>query len=133
MNNDGKSDIVDGANLHKNNGAAYVYISDFSSSVENSDLQYPEKFQLSQNNPDPFSASTNITYSISIQSLVGLKAYDLMGKEIISLKNEIEITGSKSVKWNGKDRFGKSVDPGIYFYVFQVNNSSKSKKMILLE
>jgi len=132
VNNDGKSDILVGANLHNENGAAYVYISDLSSSVENSDLHYPEKFQLSQNNPNPFSTSTSITYSLATQSSVSLKIFDLMGKEIITLKNEIEIPGSKSVDWDGKNRFGKSVDPGIYFYILQVGNNSQSKKMVLM-
>ena len=132
INNDGKSDIVVGANLHKNNGAAYVYISDLSSSVEKSVLQYPVDFQLSQNNPNPFNSSTSISYCLYSQSKVSLKLFDLMGKEIISLKNEIELPGTKVIDWNGKDRFGKSVDPGIYFYVLQVNNISQSKKMVLL-
>lgn len=133
INNDGKSDIVVGACLHNNNGAAYVYISDLSSSIYNSDKLYPEDFLLSQNNPNPFSTSTCITYSLASQSKVNLKIFNLMGKEIIILKNQTEIPGSKTVDWDGKDSFGNPVDPGIYFYILMVGDKSQSRKMMLIK
>ena len=128
INNDGKSDIVVGAYMYPENGAAYLYLSDLNSSVENPSLQVTETFHLSQNNPNPFNSSTNIKYTLNKSSKVTLKVYNSFGQEIKTLVDEFETSGLKSVVWDGQN-----ARPGIYYYRLQVGNLTQSKKMVLMK
>jgi hypothetical protein len=49
---------------------------------------------LQQNNPNPFSQSTTINYSVEESDLVILKIYDIMGREISTLVNEFTQAGN---------------------------------------
>ena len=67
---------------------------------------YTDKFMLQNNHPNPFNPSTRITYSIPINSLVSLKIYSLLGKEILTLVNEVKNQGEYSVQWDAKNSLG---------------------------
>ncbi len=98
--------------------------------------EIPKKFLLEQNYPNPFNPSTIIKYSIPSntvplsrvnESNVTLKVFDILGKEVAILVNELQTPGSYQVKWNAED-----LSSGIYFYQIKVNGWSDIKKMILL-
>jgi formylglycine-generating enzyme len=85
-------------------------------------------FQLNQNYPNPFNPSTNISYSIPKQEIVSLVIYNVHGREIQMLVNEIQNSGMYSINFDA--RFLSS---GIYFYTLQVGNEFvETKKMILI-
>ena len=42
--------------------------------------------------------------------------YDIVGQEIRTLVNDQQNAGFNSIVWNGKDRFGRTVGTGVYFY-----------------
>ncbi len=94
-----------------------------------------DHFELMQNYPNPFNSSTIIKYSIpkteqlnnSSNSLVTLKVYDLLGKEIITLVNNVKPPGFYKVQFNAS-----FLTSGIYFYVLNNKGFSFAKKMILL-
>ncbi|MEZ4689003.1 MAG: hypothetical protein R3A12_02025 [Ignavibacteria bacterium] len=50
----------------------------------------PDKYELSQNYPNPFNPVTNLEFGISELGLVSLKVYDVMGREVVTLVNEIK-------------------------------------------
>ena len=85
-------------------------------------------FQLYQNYPNPFNPSTTIKYSINEKGYVKLSVYDLLGREISDLVNEVKTPGEYSIRFNG-DRFSS----GVYFYKLTVNNNSLVKKLLLLK
>ncbi|NJD23482.1 MAG: hypothetical protein FIA82_12585, partial [Melioribacter sp.] len=62
-------------------------------SVKN-DGEIPSQFYLSQNYPNPFNPSTVISYRLSVISKVSLKVYDLLGREVETLVNEVQLPGS---------------------------------------
>ena len=62
-------------------------------SVKN-DGEIPSQFYLSQNYPNPFNPSTVISYRLSVISKVSLKVYDLLGREVATLVNEVQLPGS---------------------------------------
>ncbi len=105
----------------------------------------PNKFQLSQNYPNPFPANggtgnqtTIIKYSIpaslvetqNIASLpiVTLKVYDILGQKISTLVNKVQTPGNYSVHFNASN-----LPAGIYFYRLQAGNFTATKKMIVLK
>ena len=89
---------------------------------------------LAQNYPNPLgTGSTNIRYSIPNDSEpVSLVVYDVNGRRIRVLVDDVQTAGEHFVKWDGKNEHGKRVAPGIYFYRLKVGGASLAKKMILL-
>ncbi len=71
----------------------------------------PGNCELFQNYPNPFNPVTIIKYNISEQSRVELKIYNILGKEIRSLVNEVQQAGSYSIEFNGS-----GLGSGVYFY-----------------
>tara|TARA_B100000886_G_scaffold338992_2_gene303190 strand:+ start:747 stop:1142 length:396 start_codon:yes stop_codon:yes gene_type:complete len=94
---------------------------------------YTDKFMLHNNFPNPFNPSTSIAYSIPINSSVSLKIYSLLGKEIVTLVNEVKTRGEYSVQWDAKNDLGNKVTSGIYLYKLAGRGFSQTKKMILLK
>ena len=93
----------------------------------------PGSFELFDNYPNPFNPSTTIQYSIPTQSIVKLKVFDMLGKEIMTLVNEEQIAGTYQVQWNGRDGMGSVVPSGVYFYRLEGSGIVKAKKLVLLK
>jgi Secretion system C-terminal sorting domain len=86
------------------------------------------EYELSQNYPNPFNPTTIINYKIPQSNLVSIKIYDLLGREIETLINEIQLPGNYSVTFNGKN-----LPSGVYFYKFSAGNFVMNKKMLLIK
>lgn len=97
-------------------------------SVKEIQAEIPNGFVLNQNYPNPFNPSTTIRYAIPRQGFVSLKIYDLLGKEIATLVNEMQSAGWKEVQWNAS-RFAS----GMYLVKMQANNFIETKKILLLK
>ena len=120
-------------NATRHNGdVSYSYTIDTSGSVVsiNQISSTPEKFSLNQNYPNPFNPETRIKYSIENGTNVQLKVYDLLGREISTLVNEYQNSGTYNVLFNA-DRLGLS--SGIYYYRVTTDRFSKTMKMIYLK
>jgi predicted GH43/DUF377 family glycosyl hydrolase len=92
----------------------------------------PKKFDLHQNYPNPFNPATTIRYTLPKSEFITLKVYDILGREVITLVNEKQTTGEKSLVWDGRDRSGKELSSGIYIYQIQAGDYIKSRKMVLI-
>jgi hypothetical protein len=88
----------------------------------------PEVFSLAQNYPNPFIPSTRISFSIPQQSLVTLKVFDVLGKEVMKLVNEMKSPGSYEVEFNASN-----LASGAYFYKIQAGQFSDIKRMMLIK
>jgi hypothetical protein len=86
-----------------------------------------KNFSLSQNYPNPFNPFTSITYSIPSESHVRLIVYDLLGKEIETLVDEVKSPGTYLEKFNDTN-----LNSGVYFYKLHCDNQVITKKMMLL-
>ena len=109
-----------------------VYIYDNLTSIDSKILQTPKEFSLYQNYPNPFNPETVIAYELKGTAFVILKLYDLMGKEVITLVDEKQTEGRYEVVWNGRNKYGKEVSSGIYFYRLKTDAFSQTRKMILI-
>jgi hypothetical protein len=94
----------------------------------------PRGFSLSQNWPNPFNANTAIGYQLSaVRPLhTTLKVYNILGEEVRTLVNQRQRSGFYRVVWDGKDKGGRGVSSGIYFYQLRVGRFSRTRKMLLL-
>ncbi len=92
-------------------------------------------FQLFQNYPNPFNPVTTISFSIPDQSEVSLKVYDILGKEVSALVNEVKKPGTYNIRFNAS-----KLASGVYIYRLERSSvgghpgiSAISKKLILLK
>ncbi len=90
--------------------------------------QLPQTYELSQNYPNPFNPYTTIEFSIPKSGFTSLRVYDLLGREVAILQNDVLERGSYRVKFEGS-----SLPTGTYFYVLTSGSTRISKKMILLK
>jgi len=88
----------------------------------------PNTYSLSQNYPNPFNPVTQIKYDLPKQGFVTLKIYDVIGREVTKLVNEVKTPGSYIVDFDGTN-----LSSGVYFYKLEVNNFSDIKKMLMIK
>jgi streptogramin lyase len=77
----------------------------------------PTDFILHQNFPNPFNPKTIINYELRIRNFVLLKVYDIAGREVATLVNEIMPAGKHAVEFNATD-----LPSGVYFYTLRVTS-----------
>ena len=88
----------------------------------------PQKFALYQNYPNPFNPTTKISFDIPKSGLVTIKIYNVLGKEISTLVNEVKNAGSYIVEFNGS-----GLSSGTYIYRIQAGEFSQVKKMLYIK
>ncbi len=87
----------------------------------------PKEFILWQNYPNPFNPITKIKYSIPVETIVRIKIFDVLGRELTTLIDMKQPAGIYEVYWNAYN-----YSSGIYFCSFTTEEYSTVKKMILL-
>jgi flagellar hook assembly protein FlgD len=95
------------------------------------------EFSLSQNYPNPFNPSTSIKFELAKSSVIQLKIYDILGREVRELVNEQLAAGPYDILWNGKNKHGISVGSGVFIYEIKAQAAGQvvfrqSRKMVLL-
>ncbi len=98
-------------------------------SVNNENF-YPAEYKLYQNYPNPFNPATDIRYSLSENSRVTLKVYDLLGHEIAILVNEKQNPGIYKYQFS-TDKY--QLSSGVYIYKLETENFTDAKRMILIK
>ena len=88
----------------------------------------PSQYTLSQNYPNPFNPITNLKFGISELGMVSLKVYDISGKEVMTLVNEVKQAGYYTVNFNGAN-----LPSGVYFYTLSAGNFTATKRMLLIK
>ena len=102
-------------------------------STDNDQSQFPGRFSLSQNFPNPFNPTTEIKYELPAESLVNITIYDVMGRKINALVNQEQSAGSYSLQWDATNSVGEAVPAGMYIYTIQAGKYTSTKKMVLLK
>ena len=92
----------------------------------------PNRFGLHQNYPNPFNPTTSIRYELTKSSSVVLQVFDLLGREVRVLVNEVKSAGIHEVKWDGLNDAGLPVSSGLYLYRIKDQNQIVMKKMVML-
>ena len=93
----------------------------------------PTNITLYQNYPNPFNPTTNIQYDLPNTSQVDLKIYNSIGQEVKTLVNQTQAPGHKSIVWDGKDNFGRTVGSGLYFYSLKIGDKILNRKMAMVK
>lgn len=97
--------------------------------VSNEDQPLPQKeVTLHQNYPNPFNPSTLIRYQLPVSSVVSLKVFDMLGREVAVLVDGKENAGSHEVTFNAK-----GLSSGVYFYRLETNGFVDTKQFTLIK
>lgn len=95
--------------------------------------QLPESFELGQNHPNPFNPATSIDYALPTRSQVTIEIFNLLGRKVRTLVDEVKPAGRHSVEWDGIDQNGAAAASGIYLYRIQAGDFVETKKMSLIK
>lgn len=88
-------------------------------------------FRLGQNFPNPFNPSTTITYELARPARVRLAIFDITGREVRTLVNQLQTEGRYAVRWSAEDVGGSRLPSGTYIARLQVDDQVAIKKMLL--
>lgn len=93
------------------------------------EIKPPNKFELSQNYPNPFNPTTRINFTLSYDTKVSLKIYDVSGREVSTLINNKNLSANYySVEFNASN-----LASGVYFYRLVTNEFTSVKKMVVIK
>lgn len=120
------------------NPSGYVFAGTYASSVFRSveptvgvkdrGNDMPLTFALGQNFPNPFNPSTVIRYQLPVNSHVTLKVYDVLGKEVVTLVDEIKVAGYHDAAFDAT-----RLSSGVYFYRIAAGSYMSVKKMLVVK
>jgi len=88
-----------------------------------------DKFNLSQNSPNPFSVSTDIRYQLKSKVHVTITIINMLGVEVATLVNEEKPAGEYSVKFTADPGCYPS---GVYFVHMRCDDTFRSRKMFIV-
>jgi hypothetical protein len=103
-------------------------VTSMTNAIDNEPVAKARRFELSQNYPNPFNASTSISYTIEKAGMVKLTVFDMVGKEVANLVNEVRNPGDYKVTFDGSN-----LSTGIYFYRLETRDHVATQKMMLLK
>ncbi len=98
--------------------------------------EQPGSFALMQNYPNPFNPATMIQYTVGgardegrgTSTMVRLSVYDILGREVKVLVNEVQAPGQYSVRFDGA-----GLSSGMYLYRLEAGSFTEVKRMVLLK
>jgi len=93
----------------------------------------PKEFRLYDAYPNPFNPVTTVRYDLPKNSLVTITIYDMLGKKVKTLINQIQDAGHQYIIWDGTNTNGSSIGVGVYLYQIQIEHYTQTKKMVLLK
>jgi hypothetical protein len=111
---------------------AYAHYGSVTGIAEVIELQ-PTEVRLEHNYPNPFNPSTTIQYSVASQGRIRLRVFDLVGREVSTLVDNVIAPGYYTVTWNGADGAGNPLPSGVYYYRLESSTGQLTRRMVLLK
>ncbi|HET9887626.1 MAG TPA: C25 family cysteine peptidase [bacterium] len=89
-------------------------------------------FGLEQNTPNPFREGTNIVYSSPRPMPLQLRVFDVSGRLVRTLVDQVMPAGRFTIAWDGRDDHGKETSAGVYFFRLEGEHEMLTKKTVRL-
>ncbi len=97
-------------------------------------------FRLSQNHPNPFTASAGsvFAFTLPVEAEIRFEIFNLLGERVTLLASGRFARGEHRLSWDGRDTIGQRVSAGMYFYRLQAGEGaeraawSEVKKLVVL-
>ena len=88
----------------------------------------PGAIRLGPNYPNPFNPQTTIRYALPAASPVRLAVFDVLGREVDRLVDEVMPAGVYDVVFEARD-----LPSGVYFYRLEAGATTQTGKMLLIK
>ena len=96
------------------------------SNEENPEI--PTSVSLKQNYPNPFNPTTTIRFELDQATFAKLTVYDLLGRKVRELVNEIRPAGTNTIQFDAAN-----LASGIYLYRLEANGAAQTKRLTLIK
>jgi hypothetical protein len=120
-------------NLLENTVSYLLSLSEPKEEVKITVSQLPREFALHSNYPNPFNSSTTIRFDIPVETHVTIEIFDLLGRKVGTLMDGNKLPGFYELLWYGKDKNGKILPSGVYFYAITTGQFHRLHKMLLVK
>ena len=100
----------------------------FLTKPESFDIDTMYDFKLAELYPNPFNPSTQVNFSLPVESHVELAAYDLRGHKVAMIFEGSQTVGTHSYTWNAS-----SLPSGVYYIRLQAGDMVTSQKALLIK
>lgn len=88
---------------------------------------HPQQLSLRQNWPNPFNSQTLISYTLPGEMPVRLAVYDVLGRKVGLLVNEVQASGNHEVRWDAS-----GMSSGVYVYRLEAGGHNAARTMMLV-
>ena len=136
VNGDGDADLVVlGKSPASNNGGVFVLLNQGTPATAiTTETATPTAFALGANYPNPFNPTTTIPLAVPAGAKdVDLTIYNVLGQPMRQVWNGPLPAGEHELTWDGRDAQGQPVAAGVYVYRLQVDEQTRTRKMVKLE
>ncbi len=114
-------------------GAWELFENGINHDIPGCDAEIPEATSLSDNFPNPFNPVTRVSFALREKGRVSLRVYDVSGRLVRILVDEIRDAGSYEAVWDGTNDEGRSTTSGIYFCRMEAGDYERTLKMVMLK
>ena len=136
VNGDGHTDLVVlGTSPASDHGGVFVFKNQGTPATAVADeAATPTAFALGANYPNPFNPNTIIPLAVPAGAKnVTLTIYNVLGQPMRQLWTGPLPAGEHELTWDGRDAQGQPVAAGVYVYRLQVDEQTRTRKMVKLE
>jgi len=117
--------------------SATMFLSEGGVAIEDDGQAEPQvvpqlETRLAGASPNPFNPQTTIRFSLAREQAVKLAVFDLSGRRIVSLVDEVVPAGHHPVVWNGRDAAGQEVPSGVYLAHMVCEDGIQAAKLMLI-
>ena len=92
------------------------------------ELDLPQQYILSHPYPNPFNPQVMIPITLARKAHIQLRIYDINGRLVISLADDVLPAGKKLFSWDGSQN-----PSGVYIVRCQAGHIMQTEKVILLK
>lgn len=90
-------------------------------------------FGLLPSAPNPFAHETRIAYRIETAGPVRLEIFDISGRRVRTLVNNVLKADAYETAWDGRSDYGRRLSAGVYFLRLQSAKQVQSQRIVLMQ
>ncbi|HHS14371.1 MAG TPA: T9SS type A sorting domain-containing protein [bacterium] len=113
---------------HSASATDTLFINSIKTDVENTASEIPAEFMLHPNYPNPFNPTTTLRYSLPRACKVRIHIFNLLGREIAVLRDEMQPAGIHEVLWDAGTH-----PSGIYFVRIHTESWNAVRRLLLMK
>lgn len=83
--------------------------------------------------PNPTKGGATLWFQLDHDGPIKLAVYDSQGRLVRALKSGPARAGEQSVRWDGRDKNGATVQSGLYFARLEISGEKQSAKIVRVE